>query len=83
MSNENTHEIEIRNFSATVTVRWHMEDASFSHAFGIEKVDEPVFDEAIIEDFIAVDAEGEVCRTAPTDKEIEELEIEAFQKCYM
>jgi len=81
MSNEDTHEIEIRNFCAKVTVRWHMEDASFDHHFGTEVIHEPVFDEAIIEDFQAVDDEGEVCRTVPTDKEIEELECKAFEKC--
>ena len=81
MEEQNTHEIEIRNFSASVTVRWHKEDASFDHAFGTEVIIEPVFDEAIIEDFIAVDDEGEVCRTVPTDKEIEELECAAFEEC--
>jgi len=83
MSNENTHEIEIRNFSASVTVRWHWEDASFDHAFGTKEEREPVFDEAIVEDFMAVDDQGEVCRLVPTDREIEELEVEAFQACYM
>jgi len=83
MSEQDTHEIEIRNFSATVEVYWHWEDASFDHHFGTEVIHDPVFDEAIIEDFIVVDEDGEICRTTPTEEEIEELEVEAFQKCYM
>lgn len=75
-------EIELKS-GIIVNVEFHAKavDASFSHAFGIEKVTDYEMLECIIKDFEEWDEDGEnVIRTAPTAEEIEEIETLAFEK---